>query len=212
MLHADRVTSSRQIPHPAPRTPRSPSPTRLAAGWRGGALLALLVGCAPANREQLAQEVLAVDPAFADVLAKHQELAKRFETYERELALKRSTVEQGIAELRRDLAAATRAVRAKTAELRERLEPERERVRLTLSMAADELRAKQAQRASLGRSIARLKQAVKQAGPDWGPAEQARQQAQVEEMQRDTARLDRELAAMREHIRLLKIKLLLIKL
>ena len=176
-------------------------------------LITWLGGCAPAaNREGLTKEVLKADPEFSSVLKKHRELANSIETFERELSLKRSTVEQTIKHMRKDLAATTATVRGKTDDLRKRIEPERQRLELALSMAGEELKAKQAQRASLGRSIAQLKKAVKTASAAWTEEERSRQEAQAQEMLRDAARLDQELAAMREHIRLLKIKLLLIKL
>ncbi|MBI2103980.1 MAG: hypothetical protein HYT90_00160 [Candidatus Omnitrophica bacterium] len=187
-----------------------------AARVAGRILLALLAagpgGCAPADRDQLAREVVAADPAFASVLDKHRELANRMETYRQELALKRKTVEDTIALLRKDLAAAAASVRSKTLEAKNRLQPERERLALSLSLAAEELRAKRAQRASLGRSIAQLGKSLGQQDVVLTPQERSRQQAQLDEMARDAARLDQELAAMREHVRLLKLKLLLIKL
>ncbi len=171
-----------------------------------------LAGCAPADREQLVREALKADPAFASVLDRHREIANRIETYRQELALKRKTVEETIAHLRKDLAAATASVRSKTLEAKKRLQPERDTLALSLSLAGEELRAKRAQRASLGRSIAQLGKSLGQQDTVLTPQERSRQQAQLEEMARDAARFDQELAAMREHVRLLKIKLLLIKL
>lgn len=171
-----------------------------------------MAGCAPTNREQLVKEVLNEDPAFTSILKTHQELANQIETYQRELALKRSTVERTIAQLRKDLAAAAATVRNKTAEAKKQLEPERERLELALAMAAEELRAKQSQRASLGRSVSQLKKAIKTASAVWTEAERGRQEAQIQEMLRDASRLDRELAALKAHVRLLKVKLLLLRL
>ena len=169
-------------------------------------------GCAPTKREALIKEVLAVDPAFASVLEKHRELANRIETYERELALKRRTVEQAIAQMRKDLATTAASIRAKTAETKQRLEPERQRLDYTLALASEELRAQQLQCSSLGRAITKLKKALKSVGAVWTAEERAQQEARIVEMQRDAARLDQELAALRSHVRLLKVKLLLLKL
>ncbi len=189
---------------------------RIRACWHTVGLVLLLpvwlAGCAPPSREELAKEVLKADPLFARVLDQHRELANRLETYARELALKRGAVEQAIAKLRRDLAAATTQVRQKTAEAKQQLHPERERLQLALSMAGEQLQAKQAQRASLGRSIARLRKAIRSAGSVWTEQEQARNDELLNEMRRDAARVDQELVALRAHLRLLKIKLLLIKL
>lgn len=173
--------------------------------------LGLLASCAPANRQELAQEILKVDPDFAVVLEKHRELTNRIKTYERELALKRSTLEREMARLRRELADAAAAVRTKTQEAKARMEPDRQRLQLALAMASEELRAKQLQRASLGRSLANLRKAAKDATQAWSPQERAQHQAQGEQLLQDATRLDHEITALREHVRLLKIKLLLIK-
>ena len=187
------------------RAARSLAACLVVTGWVGG--------CAPADREQLAREVLKADPSFASVFDTHRELANRVETFRQELALKRQTVEESIAHLRKDLAASTASVRAKTLEAKKRLQPERDTLSLGLSLAAEELRAKRAQRASLGRSVAQLgKSLTAKDGVILSPQERNRQQAQLDEMARDAARLDQELAALREHVRLLKLKLLLIKL
>ncbi|MBI3009576.1 MAG: hypothetical protein HYY57_01140, partial [Candidatus Omnitrophica bacterium] len=57
-------------------------------------LLFLTAGCSPpVSREQLLNEVTPHDPKFARVLERHQELLSRIATYEKELTLKRETVE-----------------------------------------------------------------------------------------------------------------------
>ena len=175
-------------------------------------LCASLGGCAPKSREQLAQEVLKADPKFASVLDKHREVASRIDTYERELALKRGTVDRSIEQLRKDLASATASVKTKINEAKKRLEPERERLTLDLEMAEEELRAKRAQRSSLGRSIAKLKKAVRSALDVWTAEERSRQEAQVQDMLRDASRLDQEMATLKKHLKLLKRKLLLLEL
>ena len=175
-------------------------------------LMAAGTGCGSANREALTKEVLQADPAFQKVLDRHREALNRIQTLDRELALKRATIEQSIAKLRQELLAAAASVKSKTAELKKRIEPERERLALALSMAGEELRAKRAQRASLGRSISRLKKAVKDVNSGLSPEERSRHEAQTNEMARDASRLDQELAALQQHMRLLKTKLVLIKL
>lgn len=171
-----------------------------------------LTSCAPANRAQLEQEALKADPEFAAVLEKHRELANRIETYKRELALKRSTIERNIAQLRKDLAVAVSGVRAKAEDVKKRMSPDRERLELALSLASEELRAKRSQRASVGRSIAQLKKALKTSGPTWTAQERARQEAQIQDLLHDAQRLDQELTGLKAHVRLLKIKLYLIAL
>ena len=171
-----------------------------------------LAGCAPANREKLSKEVLERDPEFGQVLEKHRELSNRIDIYQRELALKRATVEQAIAKQRKDLSAAVASVRAKTADVKKRMEPDRQRLMLALSMAGEELRAKQGQRASLGRSLAQLRKAAKNDGVSWTTEERAGHDAQMQDILHDADRLDQEIAALKEHLRLLNVKLLLIKL
>ncbi len=174
-------------------------------------LLSGLPSCTPTNREQVAREVLTADPSFGAVLGRRRELENRIETYERELALKRSAVERAITQLRRELAAAATSVRMRITEVKKRLEPERSRLQLALSMANNELQAKQAQRASLGRSIASLKKALRESYSGWSEAEQAKQQARIDELLEEVGRIDQEIATINAHMRLLRRKLLLIK-
>lgn len=180
----------------------------------GAALLVGLAaaGCAPVNRDELDKEVLATDPAFAFVLEKRRELANRIDTYARELALKRNTVEQTIKQLRRDLAASADAVRTRTAETKAKMDPDRRRLLRALGEAGEELQAKRAQRAAVGRAISQLRKSLQSSGEAWTDTERERQNAHVEEMLGDAARIDQEMAAIKAHVRLLKIKLLLIKL
>ena len=168
-------------------------------------------GCSP-NRQRLASAVLKADPSFASMLNKQRELSNQIDTYQRELALKRGAVERSIAQLRQDLAAATASVKGKVAEAQRQLDPERERLRLALSMATEELQLKRAQRASLGRSISRLKKTVQGSPTGWTAKERTRHDAQIQDMVDDTARLDREMTGLRSHLQLLKTKLLLLKL
>ena len=180
-----------------------------------GVLLVIILmgGCAPpAKREELVKEVLKADPAFSQVLDKHRELVNRIETYQRELALKRSEIERKIAQLRKDLTTTVLNVKQKTDEVKKRVEPDRVRLQLALSMASEELQATRLQRASLGRSIAQLRKALKSTDSGWTAQERARREAQIDDMLGDAKRLDQEMASLNQHVRLLKIKLLLIKL
>ncbi len=172
----------------------------------------LVAGCAPVDRDELTKEVLATDSSFASVLEKHRELANRIETYERELALKRNTVEPTIKQMRQDLAASAEAVRAKSAETKAKMDPDRRRLIEALAEAKGELKATQAQRAAIGRAISQLRKSLKSSSEAWTDQERDRQDAHVEDMLRDAVRIDREMAAIKAHVRLLKIKLLLITL
>lgn len=180
--------------------------------WASTAL-AGLSGCAPpAKREELAKEVLRADPEFTQVLDKHRELANRIETHQRELALKRSEVERKIAQLRKDLTTAVVSVKQKTDDVKKRMEPDRVRLQLALSMASEQLQTTRLQRSSFGRSVSRLRNALKSTDSGWTAQERARREAQISDMLADAKRLDQEIASLKAHVRLLKIKLLLIKL
>ena len=168
-------------------------------------------GCERADRDALTREALAADPKFSAVLDKHRELANRIETYQRELELKRTTVEQTITQMRQDLAASTESVRSRIADTKQKLEPERKHLVQALTNAGEELKIKRAQRATLGRAMSQLRKSLRSSGNAWSDAERARQQVQLEEMLRDADRLDYEMEAIKAHVRLLKIKLLLLK-
>ena len=184
-------------------------------GCRAAALTLLLAGlpagCAPADRDQLAKEVLAADPSFAGVLEKHHELANRIDTYQRELALKRSTVDQTIKQMRQDLAASAEAVRSRSAETKAKMEPDRRRIADALRASAGELRARQAQRAAVGRELARLKKSLSRSGETALSPEQSGADPRLQDLLRDADRIDQEVALIKRHGRLLKIKLLLIQ-
>ncbi|MBI3996684.1 MAG: hypothetical protein HY352_03405 [Candidatus Omnitrophica bacterium] len=171
----------------------------------------VLAGCSPVNREQLSKDVLKDDPEFSSVLEKYRHLAGRIETEERKLALKKTTVEQSIAQLRRDLAVTAANVKIRTAEIKKGMEPEQTTLSSALARAAEELRAKQLQRATLGRQIAQLRKAAKAAENVWTDRDRAKNDAQINELLRDAARVDQEIATMKAHIRLIKEKLLLIR-
>jgi hypothetical protein len=120
-------------------------------------------------------------------------------------------VEQAIKQMRQDLAASAKAVRAKSAETKARMDPDRRRLIEALAAAGGELKATQAQRAAIGRAISQLRKSLKSSSAGWTDEERARQDAHVEEILRDAARIDHEMATIKAHVRLLKIKLLLIR-
>ena len=187
--------------------------TALRSAALGMALL-WAAGCGrpPANREQLIAEVLKADPDFSWALDKHRAISNRIDTYERELALKRTTIEQNIAKMRKDLMSATADVKSKTAELKKQLNPDRQRLEHALAMAGEELHTKRFQRASLGRRIAQLRKSATSAQNTWTDEERAKQEGEIKEALKDAERLDREIAGIKEHLRLLKVKILLLRL
>ena len=171
----------------------------------------LLGACAPADRATLTREVVAKDPEFAAVLEKRKEQLSRIQTFERELALKRSETDKRITQLRTELAAARDTVRGKIAEAKTRMEPDRKRVELALALADEQLRAMTQQRDSVARSMVEIKKSLRGSQEVLPPEERAGQERRLGEMTRDAERLAQEIAGLKEHIRLLKVKLLLIR-
>ena len=185
--------------------------------FASAALLLLVAGCGPGGRlqnqarDRLIQEILVEDPEFAWVLERHRTTANQIETYQRELALKRATVEQNVAELRRDLAATTAQVRSKIAEAQQRVEPDRATLKMQIVQAETELRGKRLQRSQLGRTTASVRKGLHAAGGA-PSAERSMRETQQQELARDAQRLDQELTGLKAHLRLLRIKLELIRL
>lgn len=176
------------------------------------ALLILLAGCEPVDRAHLAKEVLKADPEFSVTLKERDNYASRIETADRELDLKRQTVKRAMGKLRQDLAESIQTVKQKRAHYRSLIEPELKRLRLAQSLAQDELKAKRQQHAGVGRSIAKLRKALKDSAEAWSPQEAQRQVLHQQEMLDDAKRLDREIAALNDHLKLLKHKLFLLRL
>jgi hypothetical protein len=85
-------------------------------------------------------------------------------------------------------------------------------VELARSLASEERRAKRTHRASLGRSLSRLRKALKQPNAQWAEAERVRLAKEQDDLMHEIQRLDQELAALNEHIRILEIKNLLLRL
>ena len=177
-------------------------------------VLASAGGCGwkPADRHTIRMEVLKADPTFSGALETHDNVANRIDVLERELALKRTQVERHVAQLRNELRTATTKVERDSAGLRTLLNPVIESVELVFAMGVEELKTKRSQRASLGRSISRLRKTMKDARGQWSTSQRERMEHELAELQRETQRVDQELAALNEHLRLLKKKRLLLRL
>ena len=175
------------------------------------AILVGIMGCGQANRQALEKKVLEADPSFRAVLDKHEELTNRLETHQRELALKRDSIQQTIKRLRRDLTIASKRVREKKAQTRTLMNPDRERLRLSLTMAGEDLRTARQRAASLRRSANSLRQSLEKGNEAWTGEERLAQQANLTQMEQDLERVTQEAAGLEAHVRLLKIKLLLTK-
>ena len=173
----------------------------------------MLSGCGPpANPEALRQEVLKADPGFSEVLGKRDELANRIMLLERERDLKQRQVEEQITKLRKELQDVRTQVEQKIQKVKTLMKPDLDRVDLAISMANEERQAKRQQRESLSRSIGQLRKALKQGNASWTDKERVRMDRDLDDMTRETQRLDQEISALNKHLRLLKTKRLVLKL
>lgn len=186
--------------------------TRL--GWSGVALASCwILGCGcPSNLEGVRQEALKADPRFADALAHRDELAERIALMERELALKKSQIDQQIVKLRKEFGDTRQQVQQKIQHTKLLLKPEHDRLAFALSMATEELKAKRYQRASLGRAISRLRKTLNDRSAQWTPSERSRMDKERDEAMQEAQRLDHEINALTQHLQLLKRKRLLLRL
>ncbi|MBI3087831.1 MAG: hypothetical protein HYY91_02975 [Candidatus Omnitrophica bacterium] len=172
-----------------------------------------MAGCSPPGQsEKLRKEVLSADPPFAKVLDRRDELADKITLLQRELALKKSTVERRVAQLRAELREAKREVAQKVRQTAVQLKPEQERVELAVGRAAEELKTKRAHRDGLARSISRIRKALGDKSATWTAADRSRLAQELDDLARETQRLDQELAVLAKHLRLLKAKRLLLRL
>lgn len=173
----------------------------------------LLPGCGTRVSEAVRQEVVKADPQFAKALEQRDELAGRIMLLERELALKKTQIDQQIAKLRKEFAETRLQVRQKVEQTKDLLKPEQERVRFALAMATEELKAKRSQRASVGRSISQIRKTL-QGQPQaaaWNNHDRARLETELQELLRETKRLDGEIDGLTKHLRLLKAKQALLR-
>lgn len=171
-----------------------------------------LAVCGCENPQTLRQEVLRADPQFADVLQKRDQLADRITLLQREFAVKKGQIEGRIAQLRQELEQSHRQVDQKVRQFTSQLNTDQERIALALAMAGEELKLKQSQRASVGRSISQLRKSLQDSTHQWTPTDRARMDRELAEWLRETQRLDAELAGLRSHLRLLKHKRTLLRL
>lgn len=176
------------------------------------ALGALVLGAAgvscspPKSVEELRQEILSRDPAFGDALGKRHELASRIDVIERNFELKRTKIEQRIEALRQELKGDRAKADQDIDKTKALLEPDLERLRLALSLASEERRAKQQQLASLKRSLSQMRRALKEDRAQWTTSERAEMERDLADLQQAIERMGHESTGLDEHIRLLKMK------
>ena len=131
---------------------------------------------------------------------------------QREFAVKKGQLEGQIAKLRDELTQARRQADQKIRQSNGQLGSDRQHLALALSMAQEEFKAKQHQRDSLGRSISRLRKALKEPGSSWTSADRAKMDRELAQLSEETTRLDQELQGLRSHLWLLKHKQALLRL
>ncbi len=193
----------------------TPSSARRRGRWLSVWLGVVLVGAGggpPANPEKLREEILRADPSFNEALAKRDEQANRIALLERELELKRNQVERQISQLRNELKSVIAQVNEKSQKIRLLLKPDQDRLALAMNLATQELRAKRAQRSSVGTSISQLRKSLAKTTPPWPAAERAAMEHDLQDFLKDAERIDHELDGLANHIRLLKTKRILLRL
>jgi chromosome segregation ATPase len=176
-------------------------------------ILIASLGCSNLKDLQVSKEkVLKSDPGFLKVLQKKNEVANKISQMEKEILLKQSQIDRQISQLKKEAAEARVQVNLKINQAKALLDPELQRIDLALSLANEELRSKLGQRASLKRSIQRLKKALKVTSQNWSDAQRKQTQKDMDEFIQEANRLDAEISSLKSHIALLKNKKDLLKL
>ena len=171
------------------------------------------LGCSNASNDKATRiEVIKADPSFAKLIEKRDDLASKVSQLQRELSLKQTQIEKQIDQLKQDLREARSQVNSKIQQTKALLDPERQNLELSLSLAENELKSKRAQRAALSRSIERLKKAIKESASLWSKDQKEKTQADLNDFIHEAKRLDVELSSLKAHDKLLKQKLALLKL
>lgn len=173
---------------------------------------AAIGACDNPNSDRLREDVLKADPKFADTLEKRDQLADRIQLIKQEFAVKKSQIQGQIAKLRQELSQAQRQVQQKLQQMSSQLDADRARLAMALSMAREEFKVKQQQRDSLGRSISRLRKALKDSPSTWTESDRAKMDRELADLLQEARRLDQELAGLRAHLQLLTRKHTLLRL
>ncbi|MEK7214504.1 MAG: hypothetical protein AAB289_02780 [Chloroflexota bacterium] len=156
--------------------------------------------------------MLKADPKFSDALEKRDQLADRIRLVKQEFSVKKSQVHGQIAKFRQELSQAQRQAQQKLRQMNSQLDADRQRLAFALSMAHEEFKVKQQQRDSVGRSISRLRKALKEAQPPWTDSDRAKMDRELADLLQEPRRLDQELDGLRSHLKLLKHKQTLLRL
>lgn len=183
------------------------------ARWWWLIALTLLAGCSPpVSTEAAAKRVLAEDPAFQATLEQKSALDVEIAGLQRELFAKKSEIDQRVKTLQQEYRAAKRQIDAQVQGLVAQLNPQREQLRLEITLTENQLKSEQAEASNLKRSIAQLRASLKPAGTapsgqtsadraerlDTLTAQLAEHQAQVQQIQRRLQLLRLKLQLLRQ--------------
>ena len=175
--------------------------------------LALSAGCGPSvTTEEATQRVLADDPAFRSTLERKSTLDVEIAGLQRELFAKKSETDAKLKALQQGYRDAKRGNDARVKELIAQLNPQREQVRLDITLAENQLKARQADVSSLKHSIAELRASLKTAG-ETAPGTEARadRNARLDTFTSQLGERQAQVKELQDHLQLLRLKLQLLR-
>ena len=175
--------------------------------------LALSAGCGPSvTTEEAAKRVLADDPAFRSTLEQKNTLDVEIAGLQRELFAKKSEVDLKLKALQQAYRDAKRESDARVKGLIAQLNPQREQVRLDMTLAENQLKAQQAEVSNLKRSVAQLRASLKTTG-EAAPGKEARadRNARLDALASQLGERQAQVKELQDHLQLLRLKLQLLR-
>ena len=115
------------------------------------------------NTEEATKRVLAEDPGFQATLEQKSALDVQVAELQRELFAKKSEIDLQLKALQQEYRGAKRETDTQVKALTAQLDPQREQIRLEMTLAENQLKARQAEVSGLQRSIAQLRASLKTA-------------------------------------------------
>lgn len=184
-----------------------------AGRWWCVLALVCAAGCTSAvSTEEAAKRVLAADPAFRSTLQKKSALDVQIAGLQRALFAKKSAMDLQLKTLQQAYRQAKRASAAQVTALVAELNPQREQLRLEMTLIENQLRAAQAEVSGLKRSIAQLRASLKTPG-DAAPGKAARtdRAARLDALTTQLGERQLDLTALQDRRHLLHLKLQLLR-
>ena len=178
------------------------------------ALLALTAGCGPSvSTEEAARRVLAEDPGFHGTLEKKSALDVEIAGLQREPFARKSEVDLKLKALQQEYRGAKRESDAHVKELTAQLDPQREQIRLEMTLTENQWKAQQAEVSGLKRSIAQLRSSLKTAAGEISPgqAERADRNARLDALTSQLGEHQTQVKELQDHLQLLRLKLQLLR-